>query len=178
MEIDCIFAPSLFAFRYEDEMDNEYDRLMYLWDDVEYIFEFLKNNREDIPKDRSIEQLADWIVEDAIKIDEKLIEITESTDKTLSYFFQPLHNQEYKIKVLSLQKGKKGRKSCLRIYAIKISENIFVITGGAIKLPLHHLMEDREHTLEELKKLEKTKNFLKSKGVFDDDSFFEFINED
>ena len=174
MEIDCIFASQLFAFRYEEEEDNEYDRLMDLWDDAEYVDDFLKKNKDDIPRNTSIEQVADCIAEDTIKIDKTLIEITESPDKTLSYFFRPLHNQEYKIKVLSLQKG---RKSCLRIYAIRISDDIFLITGGAIKLPLHHLMEDREHTKEELKKLEKTRSFLNSKGIFDEDSFFEFLNE-
>lgn len=76
---------------------------------------------------------------------------------------------------MSLQKG---RRHCLRLYAIKIDDDTFIITGGAIKLPLQHLMEDREHTLMELAKLKKAKYYLKENGVFDDESFYEFLNED
>ena len=112
--------------------------------------------------------------EDAISIDEQLIRITETTNESLSPFFKPLHNQEYQVKILSLQKG---RRYCLRLYAIKIDEDTFIITGGAIKLPLHHLMKDREHTRIELQKLEKAKSYLKENGVFDEDSFFEFLKE-
>ena len=71
----------------------------------------------------------------------------------------------------------KGRQHCLRLYAIKIDEDTFVITGGAIKLPLHHLMDDREHTRIELQKLKSAKSYLKENGVFDEESFFEFLNE-
>lgn len=54
---------------------------------------------------------------------------------------------------------------------MKIDKDIFVITGGAIKLPLQHLMQGREYTLLELEKLKKTKEYLKENEVFDEDSF-------
>lgn len=70
----------------------------------------------------------------------------------------------------------KGRQNCLRLYAIKIDEETFVITGGAIKLPLHHLMEDRDHTIKELQKIKKAQDYLRANQIFDEDSFFEFLN--
>ena len=174
MKIVPIFANQLFAFHYDGEVDNEYDRLMELWDDVEYIYDFLKKNKADIPHPRTIEQLAGFIMDDAMEIDDLLIDITERTDKPLAHFFMPLHNLESSVKILSLQKG---RQHCLRMYAIKIDDDTFVITGGAIKLPLQHLMKDRPHTKIELQKLEKAKSYFKEKDVFDEDSFFEFLNE-
>lgn len=174
MRIVNIFANRLFAFQYKGEDDNEYDRLLDLWNDVEYIYDFLKANEKDIPTQLTLENLADKIVADAEDLDDALIAITENKNKTLSSFFKPLHNQEYKLKLLSLQKG---RHYCLRIYAIKIDEDTFIITGGAIKLPLQHLMEDREHTRIELQKLENAKSYLKDNGIFDEDSFFEFLIE-
>ena len=49
MKIECIFAESLFVFRYEDNADNEYDRLMDLWTDVNYLQSYAKrNNVEDV----------------------------------------------------------------------------------------------------------------------------------
>ena len=174
MKIVAIFAQRLFAFRYKDEADNEYNRLLDLWTDTEYVRNFLNANEKDIPNHKTKRKFVEYIRQDAYSIDEQLIRITETTDQSLSHFFKPLHNNEYEFKILSLQKG---RQHCLRLYAIKIDEDTFVITGGAIKLPLHHLMEDREHTRVELQKLERAKSYLRENGVFDEDSFFEFLNE-
>lgn len=38
-------------------------------------------------------------------------------------------------------------------------------------------MEDREHTIIELGKLDRFRAFLQENGVFDADSFYEFMNE-
>ena len=48
-----------------------------------------------------------------------------------------------------------------------------LVTGGAIKLT--HTMQEREHTLEELRKLEKVRNFLLSEGASDMDGFYDLI---
>ncbi|UUV21268.1 hypothetical protein [Paenimyroides aestuarii] len=173
MRIVNIFAYRLFAFHDAGEVDNEYDRLLDLWTDTEYVREFLLANKQDIPKHESIEQYIRYIREDAIAIDEQLITITEEENEKLSYFFQPLHNSEYQVKILSLQKG---RQNCLRLYAIKIDDDTFVITGGAIKLPLHHLMIERAHTLKELQKIKKAQDYLRANEIIDEDSFFEFLN--
>lgn len=174
MEIVNIFAERLFAFRYAGEADNEYDRLLDLWDDMEYVYNFLNENKEDIPNNKTIPQIAEYIMEDAQEIDEKLIEIVQTEDKTLSHFFKPLHNLESGARILSLQKG---RQYCLRMYAIKIDEDTFVITGGAIKLPEQHLMEHRDHTKVELQKLNNAQAYLNEMGIYDRESFFEFLNE-
>ena len=94
MKIVSIFTDKLFAFHYEGEVDNEYDRLLNLWADTEYVRSFLKTNMGDIPKGKTIRQFVEYIGEDAISIDEQLIRITETTNESLSPFFKPLHNQE------------------------------------------------------------------------------------
>ena len=66
--------------------------------------------------------------------------------------------------------------SWLRVYAIRIEKNVFVITGGAIKLT--HTMQDRAHTQEELSKLNQCRQYLLDNGVFDSDSFISMIEED
>ncbi len=45
MKIVTIFAPSLYAFHYEGNEDNEYDRLMDLWTDVSYLRSYAKQNK-------------------------------------------------------------------------------------------------------------------------------------
>ena len=59
---------------------------------------------------------------------------------------------------------------------LSLDDGKFLITGGAIKLT--HKMEEREHTTAELRKLEKVRNFLMAKSVYDAISFDDFIEFD
>ena len=65
--------------------------------------------------------------------------------------------------------------SWLRIYAIKLETGIYVITGGAIKLT--RTMQEREHTLVELARMEKVRRFLLGNDIADKDSFVDYLNE-
>lgn len=170
MKIVSIFAGKLFAIQYEGEEDNEYDRLLDHWGDTEYLIDFLLKNKQDIPTGKTLEEMANFLMEDAFSIDDRLLDILEHEEENLSFFFRPLHNHEYQSQILSLQKG---RQFYLRLYALKISEDIFLITGGAIKLT--RAMQERPHTQKELIKLNAVRDYLKDQGVFDEDSFFEFL---
>jgi len=172
MKIVSIFAPNLYAFKFENEVDNELRRLLLDWNDVSYLYRFLDQNKGDVTKTIPLPTLIDQLIENANSIDDKLGEISNDTSKKLEDFFKHLNNQEYRIVQLSKQKG---RKNYLRLYAIRIDSNCFVITGGAIKF--HHLNKDKEHTRLEMDKIEKCKDFLKNNSVFDSDSFFEFLND-
>ena len=80
--------------------------------------------------------------------------------------------------VLGKEKAKGGQRrghgSWLRLYAIRFQKNSYLITGGAIKLT--RTMQEREHTLAELQKLELVRNFLISEGAFDLDGFYDLTN--
>lgn len=165
MKIDCIFAEQLYAFRYEGEEDHEFNRLMELWTDVSYLRECAIKN-----KVTDIDVFVNQILKDAEEIDDFINELAKNNEP-YTFYFQPLQDSEFG-KILARQKGKK-RKNNLRIYAIKIDDNCFVITGGAIKMS--QKMQDHPDTAEELKKLNWAKDYLSDNGVFDSDSFFELI---
>jgi len=65
--------------------------------------------------------------------------------------------------------------SWLRLYAIKLDPGCYTITGGAIKLT--HTMQEREHTLNELKKMEQVRNLLIEQGAIDANGFEDYLNE-
>ena len=165
MKIVSIFAENLYAFHYTDERNNEFTRLMELWTDLNYLRSFAKIN--DII---DVKKFVNDILSDAEDIDDFLYHLHENIESFGTYF-EPLQLSEY-TKVLSFQKGKIKRNQ-LRLYAIKIDKNCFVITGGAIKMS--QTMQDHTDTNTELKKLRAAKVFLESKGVFDADSFYEII---
>ncbi|HEV2478688.1 MAG TPA: hypothetical protein VGS79_03455 [Puia sp.] len=52
----------------------------------------------------------------------------------------------------------------LRIYAVRIDERTYAVTGGAIKLT--NFMEERLHTEEELRKMKRVRAWLKDQGIY------------
>jgi hypothetical protein len=172
MKIVRIFADQLFAFRYDNETDNELRRLLTLWNDTAHLYQFVMQHKADAPQNVSIPTLINQLIDNANNIDDTLNKISTDPNRSLEEFFKPLDNQEYHIVELSKQKG---RKNYLRLYAIRVDTNCFVITGGAIKF--HHLNKDRPHTQKEMEKIDRCRNFLKDNSVFDADSFYEFLKE-
>ena len=175
MKIVSIFAEHLYALHLEDEAENEFAQLLGIegkWMEVNYFFEFVEEHKKDIPHYEKIDDLPQKLIESANDIN-LILNQSEEEKGILNRFFKPLHNQEYHEGELA---SKKGRKTYLRLYALKIEADCFVITGGAIKFT--HLIKDKAHTQKELQKLEKCRNFLKENGVFDSDSFYEFLLED
>ena len=64
--------------------------------------------------------------------------------------------------------------SWLRIYAIKLEQGVYIITGGAIKLTLR--MDERDHTRRELEKMEKVRQYLLEENIVDEDGFLDFVS--
>lgn len=108
-------------------------------------------------------------MEEAVELKQLLYNLSKQRPpgSQLQHLFKPLHNRDVNLSELQLSKGsvknREFRDPKLRIYAIRISKNAYVVTGGAIKLT--HLMEDRPHTKRELEKLNVAKSWLKSEGI-------------
>ena len=167
MKIVRIFAEQLFAFHYVNEEDNEMDRLMDLWTSVSYLQTFANTN-----KVLKVYEFIDEILKDAEQIQDFLEKLNQNK-QPYGFYFEPLQASE-QTKLLALQKGK-IKQNQLRYYAIKLDDNCFVITGGAIKMS--QKMQEHMDTDNELKKLNAARTFLNKNGVFDKDSFFELLSE-
>lgn len=169
---------SLLAVQYDEYDCDELTRLMDRWNNVEEIRTFFIENQQFITNGffgtMSINEAVDITMSEAEYIENILLTKAENgaddKQESLQTIFKPLNDNEYKTR--SLQKSKlKGqeKKSWLRIYAIKIGANTFVITGGGIKLT--HKMKDSVDLDNELQKIELTKNHLKELGVFDENDY-------
>lgn len=172
MKIVHIFAGKIYSFQFDNETENELRRNIKLWNDAQYIYRFLKDNKNDIPGNSTIERIAKLISDDSYKLYSLLYQLAVDETQTLETLFKQLNNSEYQYTLLSYRKA---RRNYLRLYALKIDADCFVITGGAIKLT--QFMEDRSHTNREILKLNRCKAFLNENGVIDADSFYEFLNE-
>ncbi|MBD5257328.1 MAG: hypothetical protein HDS52_01370 [Barnesiella sp.] len=159
---------------------DELTLLFRNWTNGEFLFDFFMENFEDLKSFFHIERIDEAVndtFEDAEALQEMVLDFpyTEHLDE----LFKPLDITDARIRELSREKARNWDRnrhaSWLRIYAIRLEPNVYVITGGAIKLT--RTMQEREHTAAELEKLNRCKAFLKSNSVCDQDSFVELTNE-
>ncbi|MDA3882437.1 MAG: hypothetical protein PF481_04085 [Bacteroidales bacterium] len=87
MKIVSIFTPKLFAFHYENNDDNEYDRNIELWQDANYLHKFAGKY---VPKKDPVKYINDRF-KDAEQIIDTIEEITNNKKDKLETFFQPLY---------------------------------------------------------------------------------------
>jgi hypothetical protein len=173
----AIVKESLYSVQYDTEVLNEFVKCFELWNDPIYLREFFEQHKEDLDNEFwngiTIEEAIIKTKEDARLFEEELLYIAETgkTERleTLSTLFEPLSKGVINE---NLEKDKaKGMKrpSWLRIYAIRIEANLFVVCGGAIKLT--PTMNKRDHLILELDKLEFTRSCLQE----NDDENLEFF---
>lgn len=166
----------LWAVRYSEDPD-EFERLFDLWHDTEYLETFFRNNIHDLPRDFAsshediIHEAVESTMDEADELEDALLTFVKGgfaqNGQNLQQIFQPLDNRVYELR--TLQKSKASVKSRwrpspkLRIYAIRLAPNLYIITGGAIKLT--HTMNERPHLVEELQKIEQVRQWLQQKGI-------------
>lgn len=171
---------NLWAVRYEDCLDNVLDSIFGQWNDVVWLRDFFKKNTEDLAsyfKITDVNQAIYDTIEDSERLQCLIMDI--SPDANLDGLFRPLENSRTSEMLLGKEKARlhntPRHASWLRIYAIKLEPGIYIITGGAIKLT--RTMQEREHTLVELARMEKVRRFLLDNDIADNDSFTDFLCE-
>lgn len=171
----------LWAVRYEGEADNCFNRLFSNWYDMNWLKSFFQDNFADLSSFFHITNVYEAVMEtiDQAKILEcVMLDITPNAN--LDILFKHLENSRYWEMTLGREKaygdGGYRHPSWLRIYAIKIESGVYLVTGGAIKLTA--TMEERSHTLAELAKMERVRNYLLDNGVYDLDGLNDFIDNE
>jgi len=171
---------TLWAVRYEGEEDNSLRMVFSQWNDPEWLWDFFTENMSDLEsyfKVTDLEQAIYDTIDDSDKLECLILDI--SPNANLDKLFRPLENSRTAEMRLGKEKAKlqnqAGHSSWLRLYAIKLEPGCYLITGGAIKLT--RTMQEREHTLKELQKMEQVRDLLMDKGVVDADGFEDYVNE-
>ena len=178
MEIVSIFGNNLFAIKYAGETKDEFSRLFELWQDPEYLEDFFETHKSDLEsgfwETISVDDAILETFEYAQDFENRLLELSEQSDEEqiggLEEIFKPLHDSQYQI--LTLNKSK-AKRTWLRLYALRIETNVYIITGGAIKLT--RTMQERRHTNRELSKIESCRRYLLDQGIIDIDGIIDEI---
>lgn len=171
---------TLWAVRYDGDEDNSLSIVLNQWSDAEWLVDFFLTNIEDLEAYFKITDINKAIYdtfEDGLKMQCLILDAAPSAN--LDLIFRPLENSRSADVLLGKEKAKlhfrSGHPSWLRLYAIKLEPGCYIITGGAIKLT--QTMEERQHTLLELQKMEKVRNCLINSGIVDADGFAEYVIE-
>lgn len=165
---------------FEKDCDDQFNYIFNLWHDLEYLFDFFNKHIKDLQSgfygqitcDEAIEQTREDA--DALSLKIKAISLLgrEKQRQAINKLFKPLDERlahDLRSKAYGLVD-----KSWLRLYAIKY-DGLIIITGGTIKLT--KTMQERAHTLAELDKLRRVKDFLVENGVCDKDGFTNLVAE-
>lgn len=159
----------LWSIHLESELQNEFDKFFDLLNDVEWLYGFFEKNKVDLNsgffRNMTIGKAVLKTLEEVQEMEDALYDYAErgfvASSNNLQYLFKPLNNFEYSIAIHQKSKARIN-KGWLRLYAIRLAANCYLVTGGSIKLTQDM---EREHLQNELKKLEWTKIFLRNNGI-------------
>lgn len=183
MEISGIFEVvpgTLYSVKFEGEKSHEVARLFELWNDIEYLEDFFYTHFADLNNfwsDLTAREAAKVTKIEAKRLEGRLLRLAkagnEGVVENLSVLFKPLGNIMLRSRELEKCKARgAGSKSWLRIYAVRLNINEFVVSGGAIKLT--KTMNERQHLLRELEKLDRVSRHIREDQI-NEFGFFELL---
>ena len=171
----------LWAVKYDGEAANCFEALFTQWYDMNWLMQFFKENLKDLAdyfRITNVYQAIKDTMDDASRLECLMLDISD--DANLDSLFRHLENSRFAEMSLGREKAKgqgtNRHQSWLRIYAIRMDPGVYLVTGGAIKLTA--TMAERTHTMAELAKMERVRNYLIDNGIFDLESFNEYIENE
>lgn len=185
MKIIPIFADDYFLLsaKYDGEEEDEFTKLLTQWTNPEYLDKFFSTNEMDLKrpdwKGISIERAIMETRDEAYALFGYIRRLYKKPQKEriplLRQLFRSLYKDRERYTFLDMKKAYGPRtKSWLRVYALKAGDDMYVITGGTIKLTDN--MGERSHTQAELNKMEACRQYLVDEGVADDEGLMELID--
>jgi len=178
-KINEIKQDVLYAVKYTECLhccegyQDEFQRLFDCWADVQFLYDYFSENKLLINKgfyDYSIEEAIERTIDDADAWENVFLDAKK--EKILN-LFKPLHQVYYDKDYEQMKAYGTHTKSWLRLYGIKIDNEIIVITGGGIKLT--RTINDTVLAYE-LDKMKQVKTWLIQNTIIDKDSLTDYIN--
>jgi hypothetical protein len=147
---------------------GEYAKAIKNWNDVDYLDNFFTKHQEDLNQHfydyKTIDCAVSETLDEVIELESKVYE--NLNGDCLDEIFKPLYNEdEFDEEMVKSKLYGTNHKSWLRVYAIRLGENCYVITGSGIKLNRNM---SKPHLRKELNKINESIIFLKSIGIEDD----------
>lgn len=176
MEAIEICENFLYSIQYDGEEENEFDRLLKQWRDLEYVTQFIEDNKDYLTNPKwgktfEIESAVRQVLDEADALEDLFDYLCDNVKygkkPDLDDHFKFLEG-EYKYEIVNPPMKSYGteRPSLLRFYAIKLDPNVYLITGGGIKLgdKIQNSPDLKDHVIQNI---EKVKHWMKQNGILD-----------
>lgn len=177
MEIVKIYPPYIYSVKYDGRDQNEFDRLFEEWNDSGKIMDFMMENLDYLKTDiwkhiNEPEVAAMQVHKEAEYLNDLFYDLYKKTENGKS----PDYDSHFRyldgkygseIEYIPMKSYGMCIPSMLRIYAIKLKANVYVITGGGIKLA--RTIQDSPGIKDTvIQGIDKVRSFLRSEGIIDE----------
>lgn len=180
MEIIEIYPPYIYSVKYDGNDENEFDRLLDEWNDVSFVVDFFERNKEYLKNDiwkavKEPERAAGQVLFEAECIETLFDELACNTKngkhKDFDSFFKSLDGKyQYELEYIPMKSYGSVKPSLLRIYAIKLKSNVYIIIGGGIKLA--RTIQDSPGLKDNIiNNIDLVRTWLKDNGILNTDDF-------
>lgn len=176
MTIIAVFPPYVYSMQYGDgEEKDEYHRLLGLWTDVDYLMGYFEVNCSRMVPEVwgdfvEPEIVASQAFEEAYELEGAFWNSAHGLGPDFDYYFKPLDGEfVYEWELVPVKAYGPRKPSLLRLYAIKMGENCYLITGGGIKVC--RTMQEDPDLNKELDKIKKVRSFLREQGIESQEDF-------
>lgn len=147
---------------------NAFRKLINDWNDTEHLLTFFKEHEADLRTGyhgMSIDQAIDKVFDEVNDFEAELKE-AERNGQGFNDIFEMFHKDEYLLRKRGNEQMRKARpyadRAMLRLYAVALENDCYVISGGAIKL---RDKMDNEYLDNERKRLERLREYLENEGI-------------
>lgn len=170
VDIFVLKEDQLYSVQYEEDKTDIFHKIFNLWTDIEYLEVFFEKHKNKLKQARygfaTVEEAVDKTVEEADSFQEKIWKATKTEGDLSRLVFRSLHQHDYSKQHIEQKAYGTEKESWLRIYAICLSHDVYVISGGGIKLTKS--MQEMPLLEKELRRLNQVSDYLKEMGILED----------
>lgn len=185
MNIITIHKGHLYSVRYEEEDENEFDRLLDLWNNMQYLVDFFEENKTLLSnaiwnRASRPETAALQVTSEAQELETLFDELAKNTDEDkkpdFDNHFKYLGGKyKYLLEYEPMKSYGTASPSLIRLYAIKLQPNTYLITGGGIKLAdtIQNSPGLKDYVIGNI---DKVRHYLTDNGIMDSEDLEDWDN--
>lgn len=144
MEIESVYPPYIYSIKYDETQLNEFERLLEEWRDLDKSIDFFTHNQTYLQSEfwshiSDPEIAAEQVSEEADDLELLFYNLFQNTEKNQdpdfdSHFKFLEGKYKFEFEYVPFKSYGSNRPSLIRMYAIKMDSNKYIIVGGGIKL--------------------------------------------
>lgn len=180
MEIEKIYPPYIYSIKYDDEDVNEFERLFENWRDLDVVVDFFEKNKEHLKSkvwsavcepEAAAYQVSEEADDLEILFRKLYFNAKEKNKPDFDSHFKFLDGKyKFEFEYAPMKSYGTEFPSFIRLYAIKMGANRYIIVGGGIKLckTIQESPYLKDHIIQNI---DKVRAWLKCYGIYEENEF-------